>query len=181
MPVLRDGFPPAEWELSEEGRRTAGGLAKELALYPIGRMLSSVEPKARETARLVARMLDLELVEWLGLHEQDRANVDHLDSPEVFRAHVRELFDKPDQLVYGRETARAAQQRFALAVESAIAAHGVGDLAIVAHGTVIALFVALRTGVEPFDLWQRLGLPWMVVMTLPQCELLEIVEGVRPR
>lgn len=66
-------------------------------------------------------------------------------------------------------------------MQSALEAHRDGDLAIIAHGTVIALFVAQRATVDPFDLWRRLGLPSLIVLSLPNCELLEIVECVRPR
>lgn len=54
MPVLRDGVPPAHWELSEEGRHATVSLAKELAVFPIVAVLTSTEPKARETARVLA-------------------------------------------------------------------------------------------------------------------------------
>jgi hypothetical protein len=40
------------------------------------------------------------------------------------------------------------------------------------------LFVALSAGVEPFPLWSRLGLPSFVVLSLPEMELVSIVEGV---
>jgi predicted nucleic acid-binding protein len=46
------------------------------------------------------------------------------------------------------------------------------------RGTVIALFAAARTGVEPLTLWQRLGLPSFVVLALPNMALTEIVEQV---
>jgi broad specificity phosphatase PhoE len=44
------------------------------------------------------------------------------------------------------------------------------------HGTVLTLFVARVTGLEPFALWKRLGLPSFVVLSLPQLELVRVVE-----
>lgn len=180
MPVRVDGVTTSRWELSAEGRDGAARLAKELALFPISTVLTSVEPKAHNTASIVAELLDVPCVDWPDLHEHDRHNVDHLDAPAVFQQRMREMLARPDEVVYGCESSRAAQQRFARAVQAAVAAHADGDLAVVAHGTVITLFVAEHATVEPFDLWRRLGLPSLVVLSLPGLELLEIVECVRP-
>ena len=83
--------------------------------------------------------------------------------------------------MFGRETANQARERFAAAVERVATRHRSGDVVIVAHGSVIALFVAEHTPLEPFALWQRLGLPSLVVLGLPGCELLTIVEKIDDR
>jgi hypothetical protein len=44
---------------------------------------------------------------------------------------------------------------------------------------VIALFVAQHTRLPALPLWQRLGLPSFVVLTLPEFGLVEVVEDVR--
>src|SRR5437588_121956 len=50
-------------------------------------------------------------------------------------------------------------------------------LIVVAHGTVITLLVAGWCGVEPFPLWERLGLPSYVVLELPERRIVEVVES----
>jgi hypothetical protein len=53
-----------------------------------------------------------------------------------------------------------------------------GMSSVIAHGTVITLFVAYYMGLPALPLWQRLGLPSFVVLTLPGCGLAEVVEDV---
>jgi broad specificity phosphatase PhoE len=49
-------------------------------------------------------------------------------------------------------------------------------MVILTHGTVLSLFVSRATGMEPFALWNRLGLPSFVVLRFPQLELVSVVE-----
>jgi broad specificity phosphatase PhoE len=67
------------------------------------------------------------------------------------------IFATRAQPVLGRESAEAALARFSAAIERVIAPipHG-HTLVVIAHGTVIALFVARRTGRDAFELWKRL-------------------------
>jgi broad specificity phosphatase PhoE len=55
----------------------------------------------------------------------------------------------------------------------------VGNVIVIAHGTVIALFVAYYTSLPVLPLWRRLGLPSFVVLTLQGFGLVvEVVEDV---
>jgi broad specificity phosphatase PhoE len=70
--------------------------------------------------------------------------------------------------VLGEETAVTAFKRFDTAVRQQIAAYPDDTLAIVAHGTVISLFISRYNGfVEPFSFWQSLTLPSAFLLTLP--------------
>ena len=51
-------------------------------------------------------------------------------------------------------------------------------LTVVAHGTVISLYVAPKVGSDPYALWKRLNTPSYVVMTLPDFQLVDVVESV---
>jgi broad specificity phosphatase PhoE len=54
-----------------------------------------------------------------------------------------------------------------------------GNVIVIAHGTVIALFVAYCTSLPVLPLWRRLGLPSFVVLTLPGFGLVvEVVADV---
>ncbi len=55
------------------------------------------------------------------------------------------------------------------------------NCSIVAHGTVIALFVAYRAGVAPFPLWRRLGLPSLVELALPDYAMTAITDEIGAR
>lgn len=177
MPVIVPGQPPSQWRLGHEGRRRAAALADQLAGYRPALVASSPEPKALATAQIVAGRWGWPLViEW-GLHEHERDGYP-FGPTEQFEADVARFFDRPDELVMGHESAAQAGERFARAITALRGRAGAGDLLVVAHGTVIALFVAAAAGAAPFPLWQRLGLPSYVALALPGLELETIVESI---
>ncbi len=175
LPEIDPAVPAAEWRLSEEGRRRCEPLAERLAAYRPWIVVSSIEPKARETAAIVAGRLRVPCETAAGLHEHDRRGVGFM-SPPVFEASMAAFFARPAELVLGGETATQAQDRFSSAVTAVLAGHSDGDIVVVAHGTVISLYVAPRVGVAPFDLWRRLGLPSFLVLSLPDLTLMQMVE-----
>jgi broad specificity phosphatase PhoE len=157
-PQLDPAVPSEEWRLSEEGRRRCGPLAERLAELEPRALLSSTEPKARETAELVAPALGLDVQLSDGVRETARRTVGWLERAEIDRA-IRELFDRPDEVVFGEESAAAALARF----EHAVA--GLPEPAVVVtHGTVLSLYVAARTERDPYELWRGLELPDLVAV-----------------
>jgi len=165
-PEIVPGVPAREWRLCEEGRRRCEALAERVHVYAPRVIVSSVEPKARETAELVAARLGVAVQTADGLHEHERDNVGFLGRAE-FDAAVGDFFARPDDLVLGRETAAQALDRFNRAVVDVLATQRSGAVAIVTHGTVMSLFVAARTGVDPFAFWRDLALPDFAVLDLP--------------
>ncbi len=178
LPEFVTGVPASHWQLSEEGRRRSHRLADRLAAYDLAAVVTSAEPKAVETGQIVADSLDLSLETAPGLHEHERGVVRSTGDREAFQAQVSQLFERPDELVFGTETADQAHDRFAGAVAAVIERHPQGNLAIVAHGTVMALFVARATGLDPVPFWRSLGLPAFAVLSLPDLCLLGVVENV---
>jgi broad specificity phosphatase PhoE len=174
MPIIDPALSAANWALSPEGRVQSLRLAERLRTYCPEAVVSSQEPKARETAEILAQHLDLSLSVVHDLHEHDRRGVPLLGKLE-FQMAVSEFFANPRTLVFGRETADEAYARFRVALSAAASKSQSQTLVIVAHGTVISLFVSRETGVEPYTLWQRLGLPSFVVISWPRVELLEVV------
>jgi broad specificity phosphatase PhoE len=171
-PEVVPGVPAREWRLSDDGRRAAEALAARVTPYLPSLVATSAEPKARETAELLAARLGVPTESAAGLHEHVRDNVGYLGR-ERFEAAVAACFARPDELVLGRETAAQALARFSRAVEAVLAAHPAGNLAIVTHGTVMALFVAARTGRDPLPFWRGLALPDLVVLSLSDFALLD--------
>lgn len=168
------GRPPATWRLSAAGRARCADLADRLALFRPERITSSVEPKAQETAELVAAMLGIPFGTAPGLHEHDRRETPFLGA-EAFDAAVPRFFAEPEALVLGQETAAAAARRFGRAV-TAVAAESTGEsCVIVAHGTVISLFAAAHAGVEPLALWRELSLPSFITLGWPDGTLEAVV------
>lgn len=107
----------------------------------------------------------------------DRTGVEFLDR-EQFESRVHEFFRHPDELVMGRETAHQARDRFSNALTSITAEYPDQTIAVVAHGTVITLFVEKRTGLEPYQFWKKLDLPSFVVFSLPGYKLVTTIESV---
>ena len=171
------------WTLSDQGRKACRPLARRIAAYAPAHLVSSAEAKAIETARLLAGELGIGGESRQGLHEHCRTTVPLFDSHAEFHRHVRELFHKPDQLIFGEETASAARQRFSAAVEQTITGwQHPGPVVIVAHGTVISLLAGTWCKRDPYDLWTQLGLPSYLVISLDDVHddrrLVDIVPSV---
>ena len=156
LPEVIEGVPARAWRLSKEGQARAQRLAGQLVQYQPEVVVSSVEPKAQETAEIIARSHNLTFQTVEDLHEHDRSDVPDV-SQEGFRASVREFFQRPDELVFGKETADQAHARFYRALHSILNEHQRKTIVIVSHGTVISLFVSRLTGSSDFDLWKALG------------------------
>jgi 2,3-bisphosphoglycerate-dependent phosphoglycerate mutase len=174
LPVIDPAVASKDWRLSQAGQQGAARLATYLARYDLPQLWSSAEPKASATAAIVARALGVPYTVAPDLHENDRTGVPFVSATEL-RAMIARFLAAPDTLVMGRETARQAGDRFAAAVAAVLAQQPRGDVAIVAHGTVITLFVARHNSIAPFALWQQLGLPSFVVLDAETRSLQAIV------
>jgi broad specificity phosphatase PhoE len=167
--------PASQWPLAEEGRRRCQSLAERLVTYAPELIVTSRERKANETGALVATQLGLPITGAEGLHEHLREHVGWLSSP-AFEQAVAAFFTRPAELMFGEETASQAGARFDAAVRDVLAAHPGQTVAIVSHGTVITLFVAQHAGIAALPFWKSLGMPALVVFSLPDLELLEVIE-----
>lgn len=165
LPEIREDLPACEWHLSAEGRRRAVRLAGQLIPYRPEIIFTSPEPKAKETAEILAGKLQLPLQVVDDLHEHERRSVPHL-SKHDFEAVVREFFERPAALVFGDETADQAHERFSRAIHSIVVKNDKSKIVIVAHGTVISLFVSHLTGQPGFQFWSRVGVPSFIVLDL---------------
>lgn len=164
-PLIQHDALAREWPLSAEGRLACEQLAHRLADYQITAIISSAEPKARETAAILAARLGLTPGMDADLNEHRRDNVPYLGRP-VFEASIQRLFAAPDSLVFGQETATQANMRFAAAVRRALEAYPSGDVALVTHGTVMTVYAERHAGIEPFAFWQALRMPDLIALSL---------------
>jgi broad specificity phosphatase PhoE len=169
--------PASQWPLTKEGRRRCRTLAERLAANAPDVIVASRERKASATGALVAARLGRPFVVADGLYEHQREHVGWLPNQE-FEQAVGAFFARPNDLVFGEETAGQAGARFDAAVRDVLAARPGQIVAIVSHGTVMTLFVAQHAGVAPLPFWKRLGMPAIVVMSLPDLGLLEVIERI---
>lgn len=176
-PHVEEEIPSRDWHLSETGRAACEPLAERIRPLSPTIVVTSDEPKASETGSLVAARLGVPTEIAPGLHEHDRTNVPLLRSRD-FISMMALFFRDRDRLVLGRETADQALRRIETAIDAALARHPEGNLAVVTHGTVLALFAASRAAGDAFHLWRNLDQPSMIVFELPACLALEVVPRI---
>lgn len=177
-PFVIPGTPPEKWRLSDKGKEACAPLAEAIKSLAPTVIVSSEEPKAIETAEIVANQLDVPHETAADLHEHDRSNVPHMRSGE-FISYVELFFRKPHELVLGRETADKCAARFDRAVKDVLSKHPDQTIAIVGHGTVLGLFLAEHDqSADGFQWWRKLGLPSFVTLSLPDLAIEKAVERI---
>lgn len=169
-PRIDAALPAWEWRLREGAELGILSLASRLEPLGVDLVLASLEPKAVATGRELARHLGLPFTSAPRLHEHERGNLPVLDAG-TWRDTQRRLFRHPDVLVYGRETANEARERFRRGLEAAMSASRGKRPAVVAHGTVMSLLVAERNGLDPFELWSSLAMPEAWLLRWPELTL----------
>lgn len=153
-PAIDPDTPATTWPLCPEGREAVQRLAERLAVYAPTGLVSSPEPKARETADILAARLGLAVELDPGLHEHKRQHR-AFGTEEEFRKSVADVFARPREAVHGGETAVEACDRLA----KALAGHSGAPLVAVTHGTVLSVYLANRFGCDAHDLWRSLHMP----------------------
>ncbi|TPK86165.1 histidine phosphatase family protein [Mesorhizobium sp. B2-4-13] len=136
--------PVPDWGLSDIGRARAHAMLNQPWIASIGRVVSSGERKAVETAEVLGRHLDLAVQVRERMHENDRSATGFLPPPE-FEAVADRFFANPHESIRGWERAIDAQQRIVSEVEAVLGAGG-GNIALVGHGGVGTLLLLSLSG-----------------------------------
>jgi 2,3-bisphosphoglycerate-dependent phosphoglycerate mutase len=153
-PVIDPDSPPTTWPLCPEGREAVARLAGQLSAYAPAAVVSSPEPKALETAEIIAQALGLKVVADDGLHEHKRPAL-AFGTEEAFRARIAQVFSDPAKPVAGGESVAQACDR----LSSALAGHPTRPLVAVTHGTVLSEYLGRHLGIDAHDLWRSLHTP----------------------
>ena len=157
-PRIAPGHAAPRWTLSDEGRIGAQRLATQLAPLNASAIVSSPEPKAHETADIIARHLGLSVEIDDGFVEHKRPDLG-FGTTEGFNAAIRRVFESRDERFFGGESANEALVRF----EKALVGFAQRPLIVVTHGTVLSLFAG-RGGADSVSLWSSLKLPEAIVL-----------------
>ncbi|TCM54189.1 broad specificity phosphatase PhoE [Rhizobium sp. PP-F2F-G48] len=139
--------PIPRWGLSERGRARAGIGAHSGWARRLGRIVSSDETKALETAAILAAAsgVTVEVLENTG--ENDRSATGFLP-PAEFEAAADSFFAQPAVSFRGWETADDAQARIVRAVTAVLDTHDPKvPIAFVGHGGVGTLLYCHLSGV----------------------------------
>jgi len=168
----RPGRPASRWGLTARGRQQAMEVAGRIAGHRPGVVVSSPEPKAVETAELIAGVLSLETRVLAGLVEHARETVPFFEDPSAFRAAVLDMLARPRERVFGEESAAESLDRFGAALDGAMDAER-RSVAAVAHGTVMSLWLGAVLRTPPAEIWTSLGFCAFAVLGWPSRRLVE--------
>ena len=155
QPILDPSKPAREWQLGPEGVSQAHRLAAALRAFSPLRVVSSPEPKAVQTAEVVAAELGCDVTILDDLREIDRPVLPILTAIDHAVLNER-LFVDFDEPVLGIESARAALHRFDRVVRDLLPTDDRRTLVVVAHGTVISLLVSAHNPIDAFRFWRAL-------------------------
>jgi len=130
--------------LSERGRRQSAAAAEALAAFPVEAIYSSPLSRARQTAEIIAGRLGLEIRSEPRLKEIDVGVFEDRLRSEVAAVYPEELArwvsGDVEFRIPGGESRRDLARRGAEALE-AIAAAGLGQVVVVAHGGLLVAAV----------------------------------------
>ncbi|MCX8995730.1 phosphoglycerate mutase family protein [Rhizobiaceae bacterium BDR2-2] len=129
-------IPVPRWSLSDGGRARVEAAARQAWVQRLGRIVSSDETKAVETADILARAAGVPVEIAGDTHENDRSATGFLPPPDFEKA-ADQFFARPEQSFRGWERAADAQARIVSAVTRILDAHDPQvPIAFVGHGGV---------------------------------------------
>ncbi|WP_040493464.1 histidine phosphatase family protein [Ilumatobacter nonamiensis] len=140
--------PVPMWGLSALGRRRALAMLDQQWVGSIGRIISSSETKALETADLIAAQLGLSVEVRPESGEIDRSSTGFVE-PERHELLADRFFAEPDSSMEGWERAVDAQRRIVGVMRDVVEARdGRDDVAVVGHGAVGTLLMCHLVGLR---------------------------------
>lgn len=173
---LDQSRPAHDWTISEEGRTKCELFSRKLNEFQLSTIISSREIKAVETAQTLATLSNLPIKTVSGLEEQKRTTAPFYNDVGDFKKAIENLFNNPDQLVFGEETANEALYRFQNALKDELAFQPNSNLAFVTHGTVMTLFICHHNlNLSPISLWNKLTLPCAAVLNRANFKLINLI------
>jgi broad specificity phosphatase PhoE len=162
-PQIDRNVPASEWKLSAAGQKATISLASELRHYSFDHLVSSPEPKALSTAEILASQLGSLTVEIDGgFSEHARRSVGFL-SAEQLDAGISRLLAKPDERVFGEETANEAYRPICSSLWRQ-SVNGTRNLMVVTHGTILTIYVSRLLGIDALSLWRKLPMPGAIIL-----------------
>lgn len=169
----------SEWVLTHEGQILCEILAKQLYSYRIARIYTSEEPKAYFTGKIVANTLNIPCEKSANLEETRRESKVFFDNQDEFKAKVREAMKNSDELRFGDETFTDARKRFSEQIEAFIQQHPNETLAIATHGRVMSMYLGYILKRDPVEIWNSLTMPAYAVLSLPEKNLVTLVNHIQ--
>ena len=154
--VVDPARDPADWPLSDSGRADAVRLAVQPCWRNISRLMSSVEPKAVQTARCISAASGVALETCPALNEVKRPTF-----RKDYIHRVEEFFRFPDTSCDDWETAEDALARVRSVIQCLDSEFAEGHVVLVGHGLMWALARAWLMGQDKVDPgeWRAMLMP----------------------
>lgn len=152
-PQVTPGTSSTTWTLGESAREDCVLLAHALPKDVAPVIYTSPEPKAAETATVIALRLGLRVASDGRLSEVDRPPT----WDEDYRSMVLRYLENGEQP--GWEPAKAVSARFTAAVDEALAANPAGDVIVSNHGMALSLYAASVADIDLREFWAQLTFP----------------------
>lgn len=138
--------PVPQWGLSSVGLDRTALVSTREWVRNLGRIISSDEVKAVETAEILAKAAGIIPEQVESMHENDRSATGFLPPP-AFEAAADWFFAHPHQSFHGWERAIDAQSRIVSAVDAVLSAHDPTiPIAFIGHGGVGTLLKCHLSG-----------------------------------
>ena len=145
------------WNLSPVGLARAHAIVRQPWASAIGRIVSSTEAKAVQTATILSEHLGISIEIREDLGENDRSATGFV-APTRFEALADAFFAEPTRSVAGWERADDAQRRIVAGLADLLDADAADiDIAIIGHGAVGTLWYSALSGQLPSG---RVEHPW---------------------
>ncbi len=143
-----------QWVLSERGRARLDRLLEARWVEAVGRIVSSAETKARQTASVLADRRGLSIEVRARTGEIDRSATGFLP-PAEHEACADACFARPAVSARGWERAIDAQRRIAAALEDLFVDDQASDVIVVGHGGVGTLWFCHLEGIPIERRWDQ--------------------------
>lgn len=166
-----------EWALSSEGLVLCETLAAQIRPYNVKFVFSSREPKAIQTAKEIVKAFngfDSQIID--GLEETHRTTAPYYKNVGDFQAAVIAGMQRLDDVVFGEEAFAAARWRLDQTLHDVMEKHPDEAVAVVSHGTVMALWLASLLHRPVQDIWQAMGMPAYAVIEWPEKRIIHFQE-----
>ncbi|MAU11949.1 MAG: hypothetical protein CL607_19150 [Anaerolineaceae bacterium] len=164
-----------EWGLTDEGRARLTLLAEQVEKYKLTHIYAGPEPKMELTGQGLAAALGVACTTDNHLHETRRDTAPYFEDVDQFREAIKAAIDEPHALLYGEETFDDAYERVDTRIAELASIHEGQSFGVVTGGTVIALFVNRKAGLDTYKVWRSLRMPCYAVFTLPDLAFVELV------
>lgn len=134
-------------------------------------------PRLCKQPDLLRSLENIPVIESPLLAEHSRRTNAPYGSVAAFDARIRRLFDAPDELAFGDETANQARQRFQRGILSLLEiADPTENIVVLTHGTVAVLFAAQYNTIDSYDLWRKLKMPSLIEMESHDFRICQVIE-----